>query len=272
MRRHLAAFLLIAGAAFARPAAHDIPPFEGIPVVDTAGILSARTQDELNEYLAAASEQTGVQVAVLTVPSLNGESIASYGIAAAEAWGLGQRGANNGVLLTVAMEEHEVRIDVGYGLEEKLTDTVCGLIIRQHIVPAFRAGDYAAGIKAGVEKIVAVATDSAPIATDAAPDDDGSLADIIIPVIMFALFFGIVASAQGYGFLAYRLLFALLTGKPARRTIYPHSAPTDGHDPYGSFLGGGHSRSGGFGGSHGGGNRFGGGGGRFGGGGASGKW
>ena len=272
MRRHLAAFLLVAGAAFAFPAAHDIPPFEGIPVVDTAGILSARARNELNEYLVAASEQTGVQVAVLTVPSLNGETIASYGIAAAEAWGLGQRGADNGVLLTVAMEEHEVRIDVGYGLEEKLTDTACGLIIRQHIVPAFRSGDYAAGIKAGVEKIVAVATDSATIATDADPDG-GSLADIIIPAIMFALFFGIVASAQGYGFLAYRLLFALLTGKPARRTMYPHSAPTDGHDPYGSFLdGGGNSRPGGFGGSHGGGNRFGGGGGHFGGGGASGKW
>ncbi|MDE5614484.1 MAG: TPM domain-containing protein, partial [Treponemataceae bacterium] len=218
MRRHLAAFLLVAGAAFAFPAAHDIPPFEGIPVVDTAGILSARARNELNEYLVVASEQTGVQVAVLTVPSLNGETIASYGIAAAEAWGLGQRGADNGVLLTVAMEEHEVRIDVGYGLEEKLTDTACGLIIRQHIVPAFRSGDYAAGIKAGVEKIVAVATDSATIATDADPDGGGSLADIIIPAIMFALFFGIVASAQGYGFLAYRLLFALLTGKPARRT------------------------------------------------------
>lgn len=272
MRRHFAALLLIAGAVFVRTAAHDIPLFEGIPVIDTAGILSVRTQNELNEYLVAASEQTGVQVAVLTVPSLNGESIASYGIAAAETWGLGQRSADNGVLLTVAMEEHEVRIDVGYGLEEKLTDTVCGLIIRQHIVPAFRSGDYAAGIKAGVEKIIAVATDSAPIATDATPDD-GSLADIIIPVIMFAFFFGIVASAQGYGFLAYRLLFALLTGKPVRRTIYPRSAPTDRHDPYGSFLGGGgHSRPGGFGGSHGGGNRFGGGGGHFGGGGASGKW
>lgn len=272
MRRHLAAFLLIAGAAVAFPAAHDIPPFEGIPVVDTAGILSARARDELNEYLVATSGQTGVQVAVLTVPSLNGEPIASYGIAAAEAWGLGERGSDNGVLLTVAMEEHEVRIDVGYGLEEKLTDTVCGLIIRRHIVPAFRSGDYAAGIKAGVEKIVAVATDSAPIATGADADDDGSLADIIIPIVMFAVFFGIVASAQGYGFLAYRLLFALLTGKTARRTIYPRSAPTDGHDPYGSFLGGGHSRPGGFGGSHGGGNRFGGGGGHFGGGGASGKW
>ncbi|MDE6736300.1 MAG: TPM domain-containing protein, partial [Treponemataceae bacterium] len=91
MRRHLAAFLLVAGSAFAFPAAHDIPPFEGIPVVDTAGILSARARNELNEYLVATSEQTGVQVAVLTVPSLNGERIASYGIAAAETWGLGQR-------------------------------------------------------------------------------------------------------------------------------------------------------------------------------------
>lgn len=270
MRRHIAAFLLCAGAAFALPAAHDIPPFEGIPVVDTAHILSARAQDELNAYLVAASEQTGVQVAVLTVPSLNGETIASYGIAAAEAWGLGQHGADNGVLLTVAMQEHEVRIDVGYGLEEKLTDTVCGLIIRQHIVPAFRSGDYAAGIKAGVEKIVAVATDGAAI-TGVDSGEDGSLADVIIPIVMFALFFGIVASAQGYGFLAYRLLFGLLTGRPVRRTIYPRSAHTDGHDPYGSFLGGGHSRPGGFGGSHGG-NRFGGGGGHFGGGGASGKW
>ena len=269
MRRFFVSAVLLLAAGFGA-AADGIPALGGSPVVDTAQVLSAREREELNAFLTATSEQTGVQVAVLTVPTLNGKSIEDFGIAAAESWGLGQKGADNGVLLTVAMQEREVRIDVGYGLEGTLTDTTCGLIIRQSIIPAFRAGDYAAGIKAALEQIVAVATEGATIAPQESEGD--SPADFIIPLVMFALFFGIVASVQGYGFLAYRLWLALLTGRPARRTIYPRTPPTSGHDPYGAFTGGSpHSRSGGFGGSHGGGH-FGGGGGHFGGGGASGKW
>ena len=264
-----------AGTASAESAlTKNIPALNGRSVVDTAHILSASEQDALNTYLIATSEQTGVQVAVLTVPSLQGYPIEELSMAAAEAWGLGQKGADNGVLLTVAMEEHDLRIEVGYGLEEKLTDTKCGLIIRGFIAPAFKTGDHAKGITTGIEKIVGVATDNAQIDTElkALADDGDTIADILIPLIMFAVFFGIVLSSQGYGFLCYRLLYGLLTGTPVQRKIYKSTNP-NGHDPYRSFTGSGHSgRSGGFGGTHGGGSHFSGGGGHFGGGGASGKW
>ena len=269
----VAAALCIASAlplvAKSASLADSIPPLNGKPVVDTAHILSAREQDDLNAYLTAVSEQTGVQVAVLTIPSLGDNSIEEYSITAAEKWGLGQKGADNGVLLTIAMQDHALRIEVGYGLEEKLTDTKCGLIIRGFITPAFKNGDYAAGITAGMEKIVGVATDNAQINTELAELDDGgdSLADVLIPLLMFGLFFGVVVSSQGYGFLCWRLFYGLLTGTPVQRKIYTHT--TGGRDPYGAFTGGGH---GGFGGGHSGGHHFGGGGGHFGGGGASGKW
>jgi uncharacterized protein len=131
----------------------DVPPLTG-RVVDLAHILSTDDVDRLTAKLKAHAEQTGNQVAVLTLPSLEGEALEPYSHRVATVWKLGQKGTDNGVLLLVALKERKVRIEVGYGLEGTLTDLRSAHIIREEIVPRFRAGDMPGGIAAGVAAII----------------------------------------------------------------------------------------------------------------------
>ena len=130
-------------------------PFLAGHVNDIAGILSSSTRSELETILKAHEDSTSNQVVVLTIPSLEGESLEEYSINVAETWKLGQRGKDNGVLLLVSKGDRKVRIEVGRGLEGDLTDLTCGLIIRHEILPRFRDGDYDAGVRAGVYAILA---------------------------------------------------------------------------------------------------------------------
>jgi len=138
-------------------------------VVDTADILSASTEQTLTTMLAAHEDSTSNQVAVLTVSSLGGEAIEDFSLRVAETWGLGQAVSDNGVLLLVAVEDREMRIEVGYGLEGSLTDAQAGRIIRNEIAPEFRNGDYNGGVLVGVQSILGTIE-----GTYTPPDDDFS--------------------------------------------------------------------------------------------------
>ena len=111
-------------------AAPSFPPLTG-RVVDQANIIPAATRAELDGKLAALEARTTDQLVVVTLSSLQGYEIADYGYQLGRAWGIGQKGKNNGVLLIVAPKEHDVRIEVGYGLEGDLTDAVTKIIIDQ---------------------------------------------------------------------------------------------------------------------------------------------
>ena len=141
------------GAAFA--ATPKFPPLTG-RIVDQAGILSAADRTEIDAALKAHDAKTTDQVVVVTLKSLEGVPIEDYGYQLGRHWQIGQAGTNNGVLLIVAPNDRKVRIEVGRGLEPQLTDTMSKLIIDNAILPAFRRGDFPAGIKAGVRDIVAV--------------------------------------------------------------------------------------------------------------------
>jgi len=146
-------------AAFAAPAlaAPTFPPLTG-RVVDQANIIPANDRAALEDKLAALETKTTDQLVVVTLSSLQGYDIADYGYQLGRAWGIGQKGQNNGVILIVAPNEHDVRIEVGYGLEGDLTDAVTRLIIENSILPKFRSGDFAGGISAGVDDIIKVLT------------------------------------------------------------------------------------------------------------------
>jgi uncharacterized protein len=131
----------------------SIPPLTG-RVVDQANILLPETERMLGEVLRQHEEETSNQIAVLTIPSLDGESIESYSLRVANGWELGQTGSDNGVLVTVAVEDRRMRIEVGYGLEGQLTDALAGQIIRDEMRPRFRDGDFDAGVSAGVRSIL----------------------------------------------------------------------------------------------------------------------
>ncbi len=123
-------------------------------MVDDAGLLSERDQRELDRALAQFEQQSGNQIVVATLRSLQGLPIEDYGYQLGRHWGIGQAGKDNGALLIVAPEERAVRIEVGYGLEGELTDARSRTIIETDVLPRFRAGDFSAGIKAGVAAMI----------------------------------------------------------------------------------------------------------------------
>ena len=141
--------LCVAAPAYAQ----TFPKLAGEPVVDAANLLDPAQEAVLNAKLKGIETATGHQVAVATIPSLEGRDIADYGYQLGRAWGIGKQGTNDGVVLIVAPNERRTRIEVGYGLEPVLTDAYSSVIVNSVMIPQFRAGNYPAGIDAGVDEI-----------------------------------------------------------------------------------------------------------------------
>lgn len=144
--------LLAAGSAWAQLSEPKFPALTG-RVVDEAGLIKYEDRQALEAELAALEEKSTDQVVVVTVKSLQGYEIEDYALKLGRAWGIGQKGKDNGVLVVVAPNDRKVRIEVGRRLEPQLPDGMTGTIIRSSILPAFRRGDFSGGIKAGVRDI-----------------------------------------------------------------------------------------------------------------------
>lgn len=195
--RFLAALLL---CFFITPAlaAPQFPALTG-RVVDDAHILSETTKQDLTQKLEALEEKTSRQLVVVTVPSLGGYEISDYGYQLGRAWGIGQKGLNNGALLIVAPKEHRVRVETGYGLEPILTDAFSAVVIQTQIAPHFKAGDFDGGVAAGVDALVqqlsldtSTAEKRAAAAEQQAGRGDGGappLSAIIILLVLAFIFF-----------------------------------------------------------------------------------
>lgn len=229
-------------------------------VVDDADILSSVEEAELTTMLRKVEGQSTDQIVVVTVRSLQGYSIEDFGVRLARHWGIGQAGKDNGVLLIVAMLQRQVRIEVGRGLEGVLPDALAGLIIQRRIVPAFKRGDLAGGIKAGVEDIRASLLGNGDEVALRAKKPKNEISTLL-PFIFFA--FWIVPFVY---FVSSLNRDRRVSGRvPGGVVIVPGSFGRAEDHWYGP--GGFHRpRGGGFGGG------FSGGGGGFGGGGASGSW
>jgi uncharacterized protein len=289
-RASLLAFLVC--WAFVALADVAVPPLSG-RVVDQTGTLSASDISALTQKLRDLETRKGSQVAVLIVPTTAPETIEQFSIKVADAWKVGRQKIDDGAILVVAKNDRKLRIEVGYGLEGSLTDATTSRIIDENIVPRFRNGDFAGGISAGVDRIVAVVDGEklpAPVSRDQNPDWLNQV-DLTNPFVLFALIImgGILRSLLGrlfgalttgglvaglawfvagslgvsvvLGFIAFFLtMFAETMVSPGGR---------GGWSGGGGWVGGGGSFSGGSSGDSGG---FSGGGGGFGGGGASGSW
>lgn len=244
----LVAALLALAAVAAVAAGLQFPALTG-RVVDAAGILSAGTQDTLNGQLEAHERATGQQIVVATVTDLGGLDIQDYGYQLGRHWQIGGKEHDTGVVLVVAPALRKVRIDVGYGLEGDLTDAVSANIIQTRILPQFRKGDMDAGVRAGVDAIIAVLGGHGEALQHS---DRGAK---VLPVGIFWLIVLVIVLSGFGGFGGRR------GGSIARAIVW--GTVLNG-------MSGGRGR-GGFGGGSGGGG-FRGGGGSFGGGGASGSW
>jgi uncharacterized protein len=148
------AVLWLALVALATPvAAQTFPQLTG-RVVDNAQLLTAAQVADLTSKAAALETSTGRQFVVATIPSLEGRTIEDYGYRLGRTWAIGQKGKDDGVILLVAPNEHKVRIETGYGARVFLTDAVSSIIIREAILPKFKAGDMGGGIVAGADQII----------------------------------------------------------------------------------------------------------------------
>ena len=259
--------LLVAAPAFAQ----TFPALSG-RVVDQANLLDPGQEAQLTERLEALEKASSRQLVVATVPDLQGYPIEDFGYQLGRHWGIGQREANNGIILLVAVNDRKVRIEVGYGLEPIVTDALSHQIIQEQILPRFRADDYPGGIMAGADALIdqlqAPPEQAEQRALEAAQAQErggeggGSL---------FPLIFWIVV----LGFIVIPMLRSGFGGKKYRGRRRRRGGPIIIWGPgLGSGWGGssGGSSWGGFGGGGGGFGGFSGGGGSFGGGGASGGW
>jgi uncharacterized protein len=132
----------------------DVPRLQGY-VNDYAGMISPSAKSKIEEGLRAFEQSDSTQIVVLTIPSLEGENLEEFGIKAAEAWKIGQKGKDNGAILIVSKQDRKIRIEVGYGLEGRLTDLAAGRIIDLVIKPRFQQGDIDGGFIAGVSSMIA---------------------------------------------------------------------------------------------------------------------
>jgi uncharacterized protein len=257
---HAALAILLLGISIGLAAAAPRFPALTGRIVDEANLLSAQDRRALEGELQALEEKSSDQLVIYTARSLQGYEIEDFGYQLGRAWQIGQQGKDNGVVLIVAPNERKVRIEVGRGLEPQLTDLMSKLIIENAILPAFRRGDFAAGIKAGVRDIRDVLLGDAEAvkarARSTAKRDGGAG---LAPALIFLIFFIVMA--------------LVLIQAEARQTAHPQRVGRRNRQNRGPIIipGSWGGASGGWGGSGGGGG-FSGGGGSFGGGGASGNW
>lgn len=305
MARHYArlffaefAFLLLSLIS-SHAVALDVPPLRG-RINDYAALLPAAKSSELEARLAQFEQETGHQVALLTIPTLDGDSLEDFSIRVAESWKIGRKGFDNGAILIIAAKDRKLRIEVGYGLEGVLPDAIASRIIREVIVPEFRANNYSGGIEAGLDAIMRISRgETLPErARNARPErSEGSpLFTILMVSGVLALFVGMTrrrplsgalgggaagalttlfsGGSLGAGLVPAILLGIFLGGLGSTMSMASGSQWTSPSRRRRGGWGGGFypgGFGGGFGGGGGGGG-FSGGGGGFGGGGASGSW
>ncbi len=276
----------------------DVPKLQS-RVTDLAGLLTPEQITALDTKLKDLEQTDSTQIAILIIPSLEGEPLEDYSIRVATAWRLGQKGRDNGALLIVAMKERKVRIEVGYGLEPTLTDALSRRIIQDELVPHFREHDYFGGIDAAVTAMIKVVRGvyQAPPATSSSRRPSGGRSFDFLIFLLFPLLWvlgstgkwgGGILGAGAAAYLVYSIIGASLTGLLLGGlagaaigafvgALIRAAGRSSGNWPRGfggPFFTGGGGWGGGWGGGGGGfsGGGFSGGGGGFGGGGSSGSW
>jgi uncharacterized protein len=259
---------LFIGSAFAQLAIPDLSK----RVTDLTGTLTGAETTALENKLAAFEKEKGSQIAVLIIPTTQPEDIAAYGIRVADAWKIGRKNIDDGVILIIAKNDRRLRIEVGYGLEGVIPDAIAKRIIAETITPYFKQGAFAAGIDAGVTQIMALIRGEALPAPqesiDSAPSESafmfilmaGLVVGFILSLMLGRPLAGLISGlcSAAAAALFFGLGFAIFLGFMVFFMII-------GGNRYSGWSSGGGYRSGG-------GGSWSGGGGGFGGGGASGSW
>lgn len=272
----------VSGVAFAADEV-AIPPLTA-RVTDLTATLSAEQKQQLEATLAKLEADKGSQVAILMLPTTQPEAIEQFGIRLAEAWKVGRKGTDDGVIVIVAKDDRTARIEVGYGLEGAIPDAVAKRIVDGIMIPRFKEGDFHGGLRDAVDalgRIIGGEALPAPARSGTRNAVAGGDLGNLIPVAMVFIFVvggllrAVLGRAAGAGVGGVIAFFGawLLLGSLALAIVVAVIAFIFTLAGGGRFGGpGGGLGGGGFGGGFGGGGGFSGGGGGFGGGGASGRW
>lgn len=178
--------------------ANATPKFPALTgmVVDNANMISTVDKLQLTNMLKKENKETSNEVVVLTINSLEGNSIEEYGVELGRHWGIGKKKNNNGVILIVSKRDRKVRIEVGYGLEGALTDALSKSIIDKTIIPSFKKGEFSEGILNGAKDIIKAVHNEYKV-----PEEEelssGGIIIIIIFIILFIFIVGIINSSSG---------------------------------------------------------------------------
>ncbi len=278
--------LLLCGTAQAEV---SVPPLKQ-RVTDLTATFDAAQIQALDARLAAFESGKGAQIAVLMLPTTQPETIEQFGIRVAEAWKLGRKGVDDGVLLLIAKDDRKLRIEVGYGLEGALNDATAKRIVAEVISPYFKRGEFYAGVDAGVAAIIKVVEGEPlpapePDAATSSFSDDLSMLQTLLGAVIAIVMLGNLLLRQFLGRLpsglivggligglAWALLASLIWAGLCGLIAFVLSLlfGSGGGRGTSGYSGWGGGSSGGW--SGGGGGGFSGGGGGFGGGGASGGW
>lgn len=248
--------------------AQQFPPKSNTLVTDYTNTLSADNKAQLENKLIAFNDSTSTQIAVVMIKSVSSYDIAQYGAGLGRNWGIGQKGKNNGILILVAMEDHKVTIQTGYGTEGAVPDAVTNQIINNQITPTFKQGDYYGGLDAATTSLMQYMRGEykADVQTQARGDDNGGGGNIgviiFIVVVILILIFRNIGRGGGH----------IIDGRGGASPFwwFLMGSALGGGGNWGNN--GGDNDSGGFGGGDSGGGFGGFGGGDFGGGGSSGSW
>jgi len=184
-------FAIAAWAIALAAAVHALDvPFVSGRVVDNAELLSPADEQRIAARLEALERETGAQVVVVTVPTLDGEPVEDYALKVAETWKLGRKGIDDGVVFLIARDERALRLEVGYGLESKLPDITSKRIIDELVVPRFREGDFAGGVDSGIGAIEKAVRGGEPLPPAPRAMGDGRLLPLSSPgKLVMGIFF-----------------------------------------------------------------------------------
>lgn len=153
---------------------------------DLAGVLTPDQVGSLNNLVNENQKQSGNEIAVLIIPELKNETIESQAVKTFEEWGIGEKGKDNGVLLLISFSDRQLRIEVGYGLEDKLTDLKSNQIIRDIIAPQFKSQNYFQGIEKGLKEIISI-TNGTSMVPETTKTEDFNISE---GLVSFFIFFG----------------------------------------------------------------------------------
>jgi uncharacterized protein len=212
MRNALVFFLLL--VTHVGLAQRAVPPLWGHRVHDDAHVLSSSTIDELELMLKKHEDSTSNQIAVLIIPSLEGDNLEEYSLRVAhDEWKLGTSKNDNGILLLVSVNEHKMRIEVGQGLEGVVPDAISSRIIRNEMAPLFREGNYDEGVKAGVLSIIKAINNEYTIDSEEPIKELTLKEKLVIGLFLFVVlgtftFLGlIIPGCAGWGLYAFLIPF-----------------------------------------------------------------